>query len=97
MIEELPVWDLAAHFGWCDWKDEKFKDAVEELGAKCKNFSEIFTGQLATKLEESIKIYEGIESLKTKISTYISLLYDTDQNNSELLKFKATVEAQLSK
>lgn len=91
-----PVWDLPTHFGWTSWEDPELGVAVNDLERLSRNFNNEFSGQLKTKLGEAIKKYEEIETIKSKISTFLHLSYDTDQLNADLLKFKTTTSAKMS-
>lgn len=94
--KQPPVWDLATHFGWSSWQDTELVTAIQDLEKLSKAFQESYCGNLKVKLEESIKKYEEITTLKVKAQSFLNLHFDTDQTNTELLKFKTMTDAKIS-
>lgn len=95
--DSLPVWNINGPFGFANYTDPKLQALFQEVEEMAKAFSTEFTGKLTELLESSIKKWEELMTKKGRIMSYLHLSFDVDQKNTELHKFKTSMEAKMSK
>jgi oligoendopeptidase F len=90
--EDLPRWELNERFGFSSPMDPAIDDYVKETAVQAKAFQEKYDGKLNdVPLKQVIADYEQIAIRRGKISSYLSLAYDTQLDNDELKKRKGAL------
>lgn len=85
----LPRWNLTDFYA--DYKSDILNNDLKKIDIGTTNFNKKYEGKItklnATQLYDSIREYELISELMTKISSYSYLLYSTNLKNEAILAF----------
>lgn len=89
--ESLPRWDLSSKFGWTDPYDRRIDELLDSKEAECVAFKAAHESKLATTLADAVPAYENISVDLGKISSFMSLSYDTALEDDALKKRKGAI------
>mmetsp|Transcript_10493 Transcript_10493/g.18007 ORF Transcript_10493/g.18007 Transcript_10493/m.18007 type:complete len:664 (+) Transcript_10493:151-2142(+) len=95
-LAACPRWDLERHFGYKNPSDPAIDADLGALEVQCKQFQQNYDGKLDEHLLQAIRVYESIVTGSSKISSYISLSYDTQLENTELQKRKGAINQRMA-
>ena len=87
----LPRWDLSSKFGWSDAYDRQIDGLLDRVESECVAFKAANASKLATTLAEAVPAYESISVDLAKISSFLSLSYDTALEDDALKKRKGAI------